>query len=107
MQMRTKVTKFLVFILFGLLILSFAVWGIGDIFRLTGGGEDHRRHAVRRVRDGSGHENTDGQELLLRLEHPFVETGNTGDAVLRDTVSQRFDAIGGRPGGPACRYTAA
>ena len=35
-QMRTKVAKVLVGLLFSLLILSFAVWGIGDIFR-TGG----------------------------------------------------------------------
>ena len=32
-QMRTKVAKVLVGLLFSLLILSFAVWGIGDIFR--------------------------------------------------------------------------
>lgn len=32
-QMRSKFAKLLTFILFGLLILSFAVWGIGDIFR--------------------------------------------------------------------------
>jgi peptidyl-prolyl cis-trans isomerase D len=32
-QMRTKVAKVLVGLLFGLLILSFAIWGIGDIFR--------------------------------------------------------------------------
>jgi peptidyl-prolyl cis-trans isomerase D len=33
-QMRTKVAKVLVGLLFSLLILSFAVWGIGDIFRV-------------------------------------------------------------------------
>jgi peptidyl-prolyl cis-trans isomerase D len=32
-QMRTKVAKVLVGLLFSLLIMSFAVWGIGDIFR--------------------------------------------------------------------------
>ncbi|MDH3918978.1 MAG: SurA N-terminal domain-containing protein, partial [Rhodospirillales bacterium] len=32
-QMRTKVAKVLVGLLFSLLILSFAIWGIGDIFR--------------------------------------------------------------------------
>jgi peptidyl-prolyl cis-trans isomerase D len=32
-QMRSMVAKVLVGLLFGLLILSFAIWGIGDIFR--------------------------------------------------------------------------
>ena len=32
-QMRNTVTKIIMFMLFGLLIASFAVWGIGDIFR--------------------------------------------------------------------------
>ncbi len=36
MKLRKQVSKILVFILFGLLIASFAVWGIGDMFR--GGG---------------------------------------------------------------------
>ncbi len=36
MKLRKQVSKILVFILFGLLIMSFAVWGIGDMFR--GGG---------------------------------------------------------------------
>jgi peptidyl-prolyl cis-trans isomerase D len=37
-DLRKKITKVLVSILFGLLILSFAVWGIGDIFRGQTGG---------------------------------------------------------------------
>ncbi|MBB3065903.1 SurA N-terminal domain-containing protein [Limibacillus halophilus] len=36
MKMRSKGAKFVTFILFGLLILSFVVWGIGDIFRTVG-----------------------------------------------------------------------
>lgn len=36
MQMRSKVSKVLIFVLFALLILSFAVWGIGDIFQGPG-----------------------------------------------------------------------
>ncbi len=35
-NVRKSIAKVLIFILFGLLILSFAVWGIGDIFRGPG-----------------------------------------------------------------------
>ena len=34
-QMRSKAAKAVTFLLFALLILSFAIWGIGDIFRVT------------------------------------------------------------------------
>lgn len=37
-KMRGPIAKFFVFVLFGLLILSFALWGVGDMFR--GGGDD-------------------------------------------------------------------
>lgn len=36
MQLRQKTAKVFTFMLFGLLVLSFAVWGIGDIFRVDG-----------------------------------------------------------------------
>lgn len=35
--LRTKATSWVLKILFGLLIISFAIWGIGDVFRLGGG----------------------------------------------------------------------
>jgi peptidyl-prolyl cis-trans isomerase D len=35
-QMRSKAAKAVTFLLFALLILSFAIWGIGDIFRVGG-----------------------------------------------------------------------
>ena len=35
-NVRKSIAKVLIFVLFGLLILSFAVWGIGDIFRGPG-----------------------------------------------------------------------
>ena len=34
-QMRSTVAKIVTFLLFALLILSFAIWGIGDIFRIA------------------------------------------------------------------------
>ena len=34
-QMRSKAAKVVTFLLFALLILSFAIWGIGDIFRVA------------------------------------------------------------------------
>lgn len=36
MKMRTKAAKIVTFFLFAMLILSFAIWGIGDIFRRGG-----------------------------------------------------------------------
>jgi peptidyl-prolyl cis-trans isomerase D len=33
MSMRKTLAKIVTFVLFGLLIMSFAVWGIGDVFR--------------------------------------------------------------------------
>ena len=35
-KLRKQVGKILMSFLFGMLILSFAIWGIGDIFRDTG-----------------------------------------------------------------------
>lgn len=45
-QMRSKIAKAFIFVLFALLILSFAVWGIGDIFQGPG-----RNTAVAQVED--------------------------------------------------------
>lgn len=74
MGMRNAATKIVTFILFALLILSFAVWGIGDIFR---GG--HQTAAVAEV----GGAEIDQEEFSRRL---LREVGN-----LRQRFGGEFD----------------
>ncbi len=69
MQLRKNVTKIVMVMMFSLLILSFAVWGIGDIFR--GGG---KIEAVAEVGDIVIDQRTFSRQLSLevnRLERRF------------------------------------
>ncbi len=69
MQLRKNVTKIVMAMLFSLLILSFAVWGIGDIFR--GGGQIE---AVAEVGDIIIDQRAFSRQLTLevnRLENRF------------------------------------
>jgi peptidyl-prolyl cis-trans isomerase D len=69
MQLRKNVTKIVMVMMFSLLILSFAVWGIGDIFR---GGS--RIEAVAEVGDIAIDQRTFSRQLTLevnRLENRF------------------------------------
>ncbi|MGH7091235.1 MAG: SurA N-terminal domain-containing protein, partial [Stellaceae bacterium] len=89
---RSQATSFVVKILFGALIVSFAVWGIGDIFR-DNGNTDTTVATVGGQDIGMQQVSQQVQAQLNRLRQVFGNDIDIGQAKKLGVVDQALDGL--------------